>query len=202
MTKFLIFSTLSSFAIAEAGAALTLVIDTSTKTAIWSGIATSGVITSPQFQLIKVAVGTAPTANPTAENPAVTTTDAALTPVITSIGTGGPGATAGENPGRIHVNAVEGSLQTLVAEILDFTGGGTTTVELTGDGVAYSYTQLEPAQVAAFEALDGTELRFRDGNTLAGADYGSAGFISVVPEPGSAALLGLGLAALLVRRRR
>ncbi len=181
---------------------MTLVIDTSTKTATWSGIATSGVITSPQFALLKIAVGTAPTDNPTAANPAVTTTDSALSVTIDSNVASGPGASPGENPGRLHVDPGDDSLQILVAEILDFTGGGQTTVELSGDGVAYSYTQLEPNQVATFEGLDGTELRFRDGNSLAGADYGSAGFISVVPEPGSAALLGLGFATLLMRRRR
>lgn len=78
---------------------------------------------------------------------------------------------------------------------LTFTEEGQTT--LTGNGSTLSYDVYSESQKAVLEASNGNVM------VLGGSSSGWSSInVEVVPEPASGLLLGLGAAALLLRRRR
>ena len=78
-------------------------------------------------------------------------------------------------------------------------GANYTPVTFTGTETAYSYASFDAASIAELESWDGKTLSL---SSLTKASGFSNIAVNVVPEPTSAALLGLGAAALALRRRR
>lgn len=201
MTRFTLLCSAWLLTIASAPAMLTLTIDTGNLTVAWSGSVVSDAIPTPApFDQPTIIVSTAHTSNPTGPGPYVQLGAMGIDMTFaTSIGTG----TVNSASPRLYVDGTNDLVSEIVASIIDINGGGSSTLTLTGDGVAYDYgaVGLSAAQLMTLANMSGETLRFyRTDNP--GTDFGTAGNVLVIPEPAVFALGSLGLLALLTRRRR
>ena len=194
--------------------ALTLTVNTINQTLTWSGTATSTAIPLPEFQNSFITLGTKATTNVNGRVPGTVESQPGLGVSISQSFGAGDGFINADQPGQIYVNETTGNefVAAFVANYFLFAAGHTATITLTGNDTPYLYvvpgnpnSSLEQSQIDFLATLDGTEIHFRTNNpNFVNDTYGSAGTINVilVPEPSTISLGGLGLLALIARRKR
>lgn len=195
---------LSGLALGRAEAALTLIINTATKTYNWSGSATSEDFTTPVGSMHFLRLGSGGVNGGTVSQDQITL---AVSYILSS---GGPASHVGGGSsgsyGGIGVTIPAGS-ETLSTSLGYIQGGsgldavGHVVVE-PFSSASSSYAGFNVATRTFIESLDGTPLYFQYWGGGPFVDFGpSAGQIVVVPEPSSALLLLGGCALMRCRRR-
>lgn len=176
-----------------ANAQIVLTVDTSNRTLTWSGTATSDeFIMGEGVNLLNIRLGFGGwIGGRYAHMP-----EGAL--VVSS-------STSNFGVGPAHPTIVTGSLYANLGSLENWSGDSfSATVTVTGNGVPFSYLEDYDEQWVFLGSLDGEALYFQEDFGGAGVfNYGeAAGFVAVIPEPSTVALLLGGLSALLVLKRR
>lgn len=188
-------------------AAVTLIVNTATKTLSWSGSATSSVIAVPFGSQANVGITTGVS---NTYNGGLSATSAVQSGpgLAMTVASGVTTVPPSDNPsaGTVYSNTTTGTggpiVSALIGAVLFIDGVNESTFTVTGNPISYDYSTLGAAEEAFLESQDGVRLFFSDAITQ--SDWGTAGSILVVsvPEPQSLFFGFLGLFGLATQRKR
>jgi hypothetical protein len=194
----LLFAAVPIFALGSAEGALTLTIDTLSRTFIWSGTVTTDELLVNIRRYESYRIGTS-------SFNGGSTGIVAGAGALTLTRNGMADFTRDSSLGEIYVTSAAGLG---VWSTLGSTGQSVTpseiTFTLTGDGIPYAYATGDTSQALldVYASLDGQQIHVQRLESGSFGNLGSAiGQVVVVPEP-SGALLLLVASGLLLRRRR